>query len=124
MPGHTRGSVGLLIPEYKTLLAGDAAGRAMLLLHPESLRLGDYVETLRAVKKLDFKKHYAGYHDRAYKTKWFDRYIKTAENAKDGKGEPMQAPGYEEYAGTYACVTGGSLNSMSFCAVFYTADKL
>jgi len=124
MPGHTTGSVGLLVPEYKVLLTGDAANRATFLFLPESLPMKDYLEMLRRTAALDFKTHYVGHQDMAYAKKWFDKYIKVAENALARKGKPMKIPGFEEYEGTLVSSVGGPILSPAFCAVAYTGEKL
>ena len=124
MPGHTPGSVGLLIPEHKVFLAGDAANRALFLFLPESLPMAAYLETLRRAAALDFETHYVGHQDTAYPKKWFDKYIKVTENALAGKGKPMKIPGFEEYGETLVSSVGGPIVSPAFCAVAYTRDKL
>ena len=124
MPGHTTGSVGLLIPEHKVLLAGDAANRALFLFLPESLPMAGYLQTLRRTAALDFETHYVGHQDTAYPKKWFNKYSKVAENALAGKGKPMKIPGFEEYGEALVSSIGGPIVSPAFCAVAYTKDKL
>lgn len=46
LPGHTAGSVGLLIPEYRLLLAGDALGPRLLLPDLSRETLAGMRETL------------------------------------------------------------------------------
>lgn len=124
MPGHTPGSVGLLVPEHKVLLTGDAANRALFLFLPESLPMKAYLEMLRRTVALDFKTHYVGHQDTAYAKKWFDKYLKVAENALVGKGKPMKIPGFEEYGETLVSSVGGPIVSPTFCAVAYTGEKI
>ena len=50
LPGHTKGSIGLLVPEERILLVGDAVSPQMCLFFPVSLPLDVYRETLRKVK--------------------------------------------------------------------------
>ena len=52
LPGHTPGSMGLLLREERLLLVGDAVSPQMCLFLPESLPLDVYVQTLHKVKKL------------------------------------------------------------------------
>ena len=124
MPGHTPGSVGLLIPEYKALLTGDAANRATFMFLPESLSMAEYLGMLRKTAALGFATHYVGHQDTAYPKKWFGKYIKVAENAMAGKGKPMQIPGFTEYVDTMVSSVGGPILSPAFCAVAYTKEKL
>lgn len=46
LPGHTRGSIGLLVKEDRTLLVGDAVSPQMTLIFEESMTVGTYLETL------------------------------------------------------------------------------
>ncbi len=55
IPGHTPGSIGLLIPERKIFLAGDGLNSGTWLFLPESTKLSVYQETVRKVEKLDFE---------------------------------------------------------------------
>lgn len=52
LPGHTAGSMGLLLKEEKILLAGDALSPTMCLFFAESLPLAVYQQTLDKVKNL------------------------------------------------------------------------
>jgi len=124
MGGHTPGSIGLFIPEHKTLMTGDAANRATFLFLTESLRMPEYLQMLRKVTALDFSIHYTGHQETAYPSKWFDKYIKVAENALAGKGRPMKIPGFEEYGEILVSAVGGPMISPKFCAVGYTKEKL
>ena len=124
MPGHTPGSCGLFAPKEKILLTGDASNRATFMFLPESLRMSQYLDTLRRVSLMDFTVHYVGHQDTAYPKKWFDKYIKVTENALAGKGKPMKIPGFEEYEGIIVSSVGGPIVSPAFCAVAYTKEKL
>jgi len=124
MGGHTPGSVGLLMPEQKVLLTGDASNRAEFMFMPESLKIPQYIDMLRRVALMDFNIHYTGHQDKAYPKKWFEKYIKVAENALAGKGKPMKIPGFEEYGEILVSSTGGPILSPAFCAVGYTMDKI
>ena len=124
MPGHTKGSVGLLFPQHGILLTGDAANRATFMFLPESMQIAEYLKMLETVSNLDFTTHYVGHQDTAYPKKWFAKYIKVAENALNGKGKPMKIPGFEEYGEILVSSVGGPILSPSFCAVAFTAAKL
>ena len=52
LPGHTPGSLGLLLEEDKILLAGDALSPEMCLFFPESLSVETYLHTLEQVDEM------------------------------------------------------------------------
>lgn len=54
LPGHTRGSVGVLIPEMRLLLSGDALLPVMSLIFENHLSVSDQYKTLWDVWGLDF----------------------------------------------------------------------
>jgi len=124
MPGHTKGSSGLFIPEHEILLTGDAANRSTFMFMPESLPLAEYVVMLKKTAEIGFTAHYVGHQEMSYPKKWFGKYIKVAENALAGNGKPMKIHGLEEYGEILVSSIGGPVMSPAFCAVGYTADKL
>ncbi len=66
LPGHTPGSIGLLLREEKILLAGDAFTPMMCLFFPESMPLNIYKNTLEYAKKLDFEQFVLGHYTKLF----------------------------------------------------------
>ena len=100
MPGHTQGSVGLLVKEEKILLTSDAASNFVWLFLDESLPLTTYRETLKRTNELDFTHFYTGHGDQKYPKSDFDKFIQVAENVNLEQAEIYtDAPGdwYEPY---------------------------
>jgi len=91
MPGHTPGSVGLLIHEHKVLLDSDAACYHMWMFLEESLDMSIYINMLKQVKKLDFNTFFVGHLDKELPKADFDRYIAVAENIDVEKSESYPA---------------------------------
>ncbi|MDO5143986.1 MAG: MBL fold metallo-hydrolase [bacterium] len=54
IPGHTPGSIGLLVREKKLFLASDGVNANTWLFLPESQKLSVYQASLRKIDKLDF----------------------------------------------------------------------
>ena len=54
IPGHTPGSIGLLIKEKRLFLASDGVNANTWLFLPESQKLSVYQASLRKIDKLDF----------------------------------------------------------------------
>lgn len=54
IPGHTPGSIGLLVREKRLFLASDGVNANVYLFLPESQKLSVYQETLRKIDRLDF----------------------------------------------------------------------
>lgn len=58
-PGHTPGSMTVLVQEERILIAGDACNPFTFLFFPEALSLGSYEEVLK-----DYRQRVAGTYDR------------------------------------------------------------
>ena len=54
VPGHTRGSLGLLCEEEKLFYAGDAMNPFLWLFATESTSLSEYIQTLRKTEMIEF----------------------------------------------------------------------
>jgi len=91
MAGHTKGSIGLLIPEKKALLTSDGANEHCWMFLNESLSLKEYIAMLERVSKLDFDVFFTA-HSNDQKPKGdFAKYIQTASNATMEKAVPYSA---------------------------------
>lgn len=54
LPGHTKGSVGLLVQEEKILIAGDALNESLWLFNYGSLPMRELYETLQRAVHMEF----------------------------------------------------------------------
>ncbi|MDR3276485.1 MAG: MBL fold metallo-hydrolase [Treponema sp.] len=122
MPGHTRGSVGLFVPEQKALLASDAACKVPLVFLPESAPVAVYRNMLERVRKLPFEEHFVGHDGGALDNKQFDLYLKAAREARLDNSVRVPLPDWE--GETYAHVVDGVLGSDNFTALIFSKEKL
>lgn len=64
--GHTEGSMGLMIPQLRTLLVGDATSPTMCLFFPDSLGIPEYQQTLQKMMGMDFDYFVQGHYSRLF----------------------------------------------------------
>ncbi|MCD7715260.1 MAG: MBL fold metallo-hydrolase [Lachnospiraceae bacterium] len=97
-PGHTRGSVVMLIPEERTVLLGDACNGMTFLFQDYSLSVAEYRESLCSLKeKLDgrFDTVLASHGDGALSPEVIDENIRVCEQilAVEADGIPFEFGG-------------------------------
>ena len=80
LPGHTRGSIGLLVKEKALLLASDGICGSTWLFLPESEKLSVYRQTLRKADELEFAWLLTGHSDKLFPKAVLKDYIAVAEN--------------------------------------------
>ena len=97
MPGHTAGSVGLLIKEGKILLAGDGASHLIWLFMNESTLVKEYVEMLKRTMQLDFDYFFTGHTDWKNPKAEFAKFIQVAEAATFEQAKPYDVVPNESY---------------------------
>ncbi len=61
LPGHSSGSVGVLIPELKLLLAGDALSPVMCLIFKNHGTVAEELETVRKALRMEFDHFLTGH---------------------------------------------------------------
>lgn len=92
LPGHTKGSIGLLCPEEKLLYVGDAINSSLWLFLEESEPLSVYRRTLEKAWGIDFEKIVMA-HDFEMRPKAvLQDYMDVAENLDFEKGFPYTSP--------------------------------
>jgi len=123
MPGHTWGSVGLLVEEHRVLICGDAANRAVFLFLPESSGVRQYAEMLKTVSRLPFDTHLVSHAEGFYDRAMFDSYIKAADSARWWNSIPMRVPGFEKTR-TLVRFLGKSIRAKDACGLVFTREKL
>jgi len=114
MEGHTAGSIGIFIPEHKTLLTSDASNSDIWMFLEESLPIPAYVAMLKRVKQLDFNTFFIGHSAEPKPKSDFDGFIRVAENICPEKSTPY--PRMPELSGL--------LYSEGNFKIIYRKDKL
>ena len=98
MPGHTTGSIGLLIVEKHTLLVSDSALYHVWMFLEESTSVPQYIEMLERVSSLDFDTFFTAHTNGAHPKSDFQKFIKVAREASLEKAVPYpQLPELEPY---------------------------
>ncbi|MBE5969674.1 MAG: MBL fold metallo-hydrolase [Lachnospiraceae bacterium] len=91
-PGHTKGSLSLLLKEKNWLYVGDAANGFLWLFMPDATDRQTYVSTLDKLIKLNPIKIWGGHAPFPMDNTHLERFRKTALEADFDKGIPFQMP--------------------------------
>lgn len=128
LPGHTRGSIGLLYQEERILYVGDAVNCFVWLFLPEAATLPVYRNTLYKVRDLPFERMIQSHEPRVMPRTCLDDYIRLAEtmdyDAWPAVDTPLAAPGQEVKIIT---LPGNDLHDAGkpgFAAIMISRDKL
>ncbi len=101
LPGHTKGSIGLLVREEKLLIAGDALNQGLWLFNYGSLSMRELLETLRKTVQLDFDTYLCGHSNREYPKEGIYAHIHNIENLKLDACTKGNTIGFETYCSSY-----------------------
>ena len=128
IPGHTPGSIGLLVREKRLFLASDGVNANTWLFLPESQKLSVYQETLQKIQKLDFDHLLTG-HSRKLKPKAnLQNYIAVAMNPdieNSAKLKPNEfAPGVTPLRCLDKANRGKSRRDRNKAGIVISKDKL
>jgi len=124
VPGHTRGSIGLLYREKRLLLLGDAANSFLFLFLPESTSVDEYIKTLEKINSLDFDQFIIShYHSTLPKSKIND-YIECAKNIDVEKSKPFEFPPFKDLKALIYSHKDREPSDPDFAAIIYTKDRL
>lgn len=117
LPGHTKGSVGFLIPEEKLLVAGDALNEGLWLFNYGSLGMDDLYETIKKTMTLNFTSYLCGHSDKKYDKEKLFAHITNIENLKLDDSTKQNTIGFETYCSKYEDINGKS-------EIIFTIDKV
>ncbi|MBD5523045.1 MAG: MBL fold metallo-hydrolase [Lachnospiraceae bacterium] len=115
--GHTKGSVGFIIPEEQILIAGDALNECLWLFNYGSLSMEHLYETIRSTMELPFDLYLCGHSDKLYKKEKLLSHIRNIENLKIDENTKKNMLGFETYCSTYDDAAGKS-------EIIFTIDKV
>lgn len=117
LTGHTKGSVGFLIPEEKLLITGDALNEQLWLFNYGSLSMNDLYETIKKTMELNFTSYLCGHSDKAYNKEKLMTHIKNIEHLKIDDCTQQNTIGFETYCSKYEDSNGKS-------EIIFTIDKI
>ena len=122
MEGHTPGSIGILLEEWKLLLVADATCPYVWLFLNESLPLPKYIEMLERVLKLDFDNFLVGHDARLLKKEEMVGFLEIAKRVDPDKSYKVSYGGFDDLE-SY-CYEEASGKDGATIAVIFNPDKL
>ncbi len=99
IPGHTKGSIGILIPKLKLFLSGDTLSPSICLNFPNALAVDEMISTLFIIKSYKFEWFITSHHTYAFKKKYIDYLINCCEKSKCEKKCKFISPLNPTYIG-------------------------
>lgn len=122
MEGHTKGSIGLLIKEWKILLVADATCPFVWLFLKESTSVKTYIKMLERTLKLDFDYFLVGHGAKLFKKEEMVKFLNVAKDIKLDKSVKVSFNNFEEL-NSY-CYTLGEMYNQNDCGVVFDPNKL
>ena len=92
MPGHTRGSVGVYLPELKLLLCGDALTPIMCLFFMNHGTVEDELNTIKMVQSLDITHFLTAHSDKLFSVSILERMKDCLINSKGKRSHKYKYP--------------------------------
>lgn len=92
LPGHTKGSVGIFIPDLKLLLSGDALTPIMCLIFINHMSKEIQYDTLKKVQQLDFDYYLTSHHDKMLPKSLISRMMECIKRSYGRKHYDYQYP--------------------------------
>ena len=99
LPGHTAGSMGLILREPEILLVGDAISPTMCLFYPDSLSLEVYKKTLDKVISMNLRYFVQGHYSKLFPMSILARFRECALLPGKKKSYPYQNSQIPVYTG-------------------------
>lgn len=99
LPGHTKGSIGVFVPEKKLLLAGDAISPQMCLFLEGTAGLKAYRKTLQKLMKIKFDYFLLGHFENPYKKEMMNVFEQCSRLPGHKKGLQYKYSKLPEYKG-------------------------
>ena len=101
LAGHTRGSIGLLIPEKQLLLAGDAFNPCLWMFNYGAMPICQLKNTLSSVRQLPFDTYLCGHSDQEIPRHMLDVHLKNIESMRIETSRKSITLGMETYESIY-----------------------
>lgn len=123
LPGHTKGSIGLLDRRDRALFSGDTISSHVLMYLEESTSITTFINSLEKVNKLDFDNIIASHFTKPYNKNIINKLIHCANNIDISKSTVYVNPANPMEGLMYA-EGGKPFVSPDFVSIVYTKNKL
>lgn len=117
LAGHTKGSIGFIIPDEKILVAGDALNESLWLFNYGSLSMQELYETINAAMGLEFDSYLCGHSAKLYEKEKLKTHLRNIRNLKVDGNTKKNTIGFETYCSAYEDADGRS-------EIVFTLDKI
>lgn len=118
MEGHTQGSIGLYIKNWKLLLVSDAACPFVWLFFDESTSVSTYIKMLERTLKLDFDNFLVGHGAKMYERSKMVDFLNVAKDIQLDKAFKT------DFGENAYCYTKGVLYGPNDCGVVFDPNKM
>ena len=122
MRGHTQGSIGLYIKDWKLLLVGDATCPFIWIFLDESTSVEEYIEMLENVLPLDFTDFLVGHGARLFPKSKMYEFLKVAKEVDMEKAVKVSFNNFEEH--NIYCYTEGVMYNQDHAGIVFDPNKL
>lgn len=123
LPGHTRGSIGLLIKEQRILLSSDALGPYVWLFLRESTTVSEYIQMCKRIYSLEFDKFLGGHIPQLMEKSDILKFIDVAKKIDIDKSEKVVYEDFEDL-NSYAFSINGKIYSPNSIGLLFDPNKL
>ena len=122
MNGHTKGSIGLYIKDWKLMLVSDATCPFVWMFLEESTTVTEYIKMLEEVLKLDFDNFLVGHGARMFPRSKMIDFLNVAKEIDLEKSVKVSFQNFEQL-NSY-CYTEGELYNQDQCGIVFDPNKL
>ena len=122
MEGHTTGSIGLYINDWKLMLVSDATCPFIWIFLEESTTVSVYVKMLEEVLKFDFDNFLVGHGARMFPRQKMIDFYEVAKNINLEESVKVSFPNFDN-ANSY-CYTKGVMYNQDHCGIVFDPNKL
>ncbi|ADQ08040.1 beta-lactamase domain protein [Caldicellulosiruptor hydrothermalis 108] len=123
LPGHTKGSIGIIDEKSRILFAGDAVSPFIWIFGEEATKLSEYIETLKKLKEFDFYIFYIAHSIYPFPKNKIDKLLHCAENVDISKSVYFSVPFIPEKQLLMYSEGEGDIGNPDYCAIVYEPEK-
>lgn len=122
MEGHTKGSIGLYIEDWKLILVSDATCPFVWMFLEESTTVEVYINMLKRVLKLDFDNFLVGHGARMFPRSKMVDFLNVAEEIDMNKAIKVSFVNFD-HLNSY-CYTEGQMYNQDHAGIVFDPNKL